>query len=145
MSARIGVIGCGWWATRAHLPALVANPDAMIAGIADPDAENRARAAARFGIPEDRVFADVDEMFAKVELDAAIVAVPHDLHAPLARAVLDRGLHLLLEKPMTIQQKDARALAALAAERGVELAERALPALRRRFDRLSANGLLRGR
>ncbi len=48
MSARIGVIGCGWWATRAHLPALQANPDAVIAGIADPDAENRARAAERF-------------------------------------------------------------------------------------------------
>ncbi len=40
---------------------------------------------------------------------------------PLARAVLDRGLHLLLEKPMTIEPPDARALAALAEARGVEL------------------------
>ena len=58
MSARIGVIGCGWWATRAHLPALRANPDATIAGIADPDAENRERAAERFGVPPNRVFAE---------------------------------------------------------------------------------------
>ncbi|MCB1500033.1 MAG: Gfo/Idh/MocA family oxidoreductase [Bauldia sp.] len=121
MSARIGVIGCGWWATRAHLPALAANPDAVIAGIADPDAENRARAAERFGVPDERVFADAAEMLSAVELDAAIVAVPHDLHAPLARMVLERDLHLLLEKPMTIRPPDARALAALAAERGVEL------------------------
>jgi len=121
MSARIGVIGCGWWATRAHLPALQANPDAVIAGIADPDPENRARAAERFGVPGERVYADAEEMLAKAELDAAIVAVPHDLHAPLARAVLERGLHLLLEKPMTIRPPDARALAALANERGVEL------------------------
>lgn len=121
MSARIGVIGCGWWATRAHLPALQANPDAVIAGIADPDRENRARAAERFGVPSTRVFADAEEMLAKAELDAAIIAVPHDLHAPLAHAVLDRGLHLLLEKPMTIRPPDARALAVLAKERGVEL------------------------
>jgi predicted dehydrogenase len=121
MSARIGVIGCGWWATRAHLPALQANPDAVIAGIADPDPENRARAAERFAVPADRVYADADEMLAKAELDAAIVAVPHDLHASLARAVLDHGLHLLLEKPMTIRPPDARALAALARERSVEL------------------------
>lgn len=121
MSARIGVIGCGWWATRAHLPALQANPDAVIAGIADPDRENRARAAERFGVPSTRVFADAEEMLAKAELDAAIIAVPHDLHAPLAHAVLDRGLHLLLEKPMTIRPPDARALAGLAKERGVEL------------------------
>jgi predicted dehydrogenase len=121
MSARIGVIGCGWWATRAHLPALQANPDAEIAGIADPDPENRARAAERFGVPADRVFADAEEMLASVGLDAAIVAVPHDLHAPLARTVLERGLHLLLEKPMTLRPADARALAALAEARGVEL------------------------
>lgn len=121
MSARIGVIGCGWWATRAHLPALQANPDAEIAGIADPDPENRARAAERFGVPADRVFADAEEMLASVALDAAIVAVPHDLHAPLARTVLERDLHLLLEKPMTLRPADARALAALAEARGVEL------------------------
>ena len=121
MSARIGVIGCGWWATRAHLPALVANPDAVIAGIADPDVENRTRAAERFGIAADRVFADAAEMLDHAGLDGAIVAVPHSAHAPLARAVLDRGLHLLLEKPMTIHPPDARALAALADERRVEL------------------------
>ncbi len=121
MKARIGVIGCGWWATRAHLPALQANPDAVIAAIADPDDENRARAAERFAVPADRVYSDAAEMLDRAELDAAIVAVPHDVHAPLARAVLDRGLHLLLEKPMTIRPPDARALAALAKERGVEL------------------------
>lgn len=121
MSAKIGVIGCGWWATRAHLPALLANPDAIIAGIADPDVENRTRAAERFEIPRERVFADAKDMFAKAGLDAAIVAVPHSAHAAMARAVLEQGLHLLLEKPMTIAPADARALAALAEQRKVEL------------------------
>ena len=121
MSAKIGVIGCGWWATRAHLPVLQANPDAVIAGIADPDTANRDRTAKRFEIPPERVFASAAEMLEKAELDAAIVAVPHSAHADLARAVLDRGLHLLLEKPMTIRPPDARGLAALAKSRGVEL------------------------
>src|SRR5258708_31633500 len=121
MRARIGVIGCGWWATRAHLPALEANPDAVIAGIADPDVENRTRAAERFGIGGDRVFADAADMLDKAGLDGAIVAVPHSAHAALARAVLDRGLHLLLEKPMTIDPPDARAPPALAPARKVEL------------------------
>jgi predicted dehydrogenase len=121
MSARIGVIGCGWWATRAHLPALKANPDAIIAGIADPNPQNRRRTAERFEIPSRLVFASAAELFDKVELDAAIIAVPHATHAELARAVLDRRLHLLLEKPMTINPADARALASLAQARGVEL------------------------
>ena len=121
MTARIGVIGCGWWATRAHLPALLANPDATIAGIADPDPVNRGRAADRFQVPPERSFADAAEMLAAVELDGAIVAVPHAAHAGLARAVLEHDLHLLLEKPMTIEPADAGSLAALAGERGVEL------------------------
>ena len=45
MVARIGVIGTGWWATRAHLPAIVANPDAELVAIADPIDEKRDRAA----------------------------------------------------------------------------------------------------
>ncbi len=121
MSAKIGVIGCGWWATRAHMPALKANPDATIAGIADPNRQNRERAAERFGVPPNRVFTSAEALFAGVELDAAIVAVPHATHAELARSVLDRRLHLLLEKPMTINPADARGLAALAERREVEL------------------------
>lgn len=121
MRARIGVIGCGWWATRAHLPALVANPDAIVAAIADPDAANLERAAERFEIPATIVFDDAQTMLESVALDAAIVAVPHASHASLARLVLDRGLHLLLEKPMTLAPADARGLASLAHQRGVEL------------------------
>jgi predicted dehydrogenase len=121
MTARIGVIGCGWWATRAHLPALVANPDALVAAIADPNVDNLRRAAQRFEVPLDRTFGDAVEMLDQVELDAAIIAVPHDAHANLARLVLDRGLHLLLEKPMTIHPADARDLVDRAASRGVEI------------------------
>lgn len=119
--ARIGVIGCGWWSTRAHLPALTAHPDAVIAGIADPDPARRAAAAAAFGIPPERCFASHEDLLAGAQLDGAIVAVPHHLHAPVATAVLERDLHLLLEKPMTIDPADARRVAALAEARGREI------------------------
>jgi predicted dehydrogenase len=112
MTVRVGVIGSGWWATRAHLPALAGHPDATIAAIADPSETNRARAAARFGV--DRTYAGVDAMLASEELDAAVIATPHATHAALARACLARGLHVLLEKPMTIDPADAFALVELA-------------------------------
>src|SRR5262249_21936436 len=113
MSARIGVIGCGWWATRAHLPALQANPDAVIAGIAAPGEEPGPPPAGRFEPPPERVFAEAGELRARAELEAPIVAAPHPAHAPLPRAVLEHGVHLLLEKPMPTRPADARALAAL--------------------------------
>lgn len=121
MKARIGVIGCGWWATEAHIPAIVANPDAELCAIADPDDANRLRAAKVFDIPTGRVFADCVTMLANVELDGAIVAVPHSEHAWVARLVLEHDLHLLLEKPMTIDPSDARALAKLAEFKNKEL------------------------
>ena len=121
LPARIGVIGCGWWATRAHLPALARNPAAVIAAIVDPDDGNRSRAAERFDVPEERAFADAADMYAAIELDGAIVAVPHALHAGVATGALDRGLHVLLEKPMTIRSDDAKELHELAVARGVEL------------------------
>jgi predicted dehydrogenase len=121
VKARIGVIGCGWWATRAHVPALLANPDAEIVAIADPDDGNRHRAAEQIGLTSDRAFADAAQMLDQVDLDGAIIAVPHAAHAGLARLVLERGLHLLLEKPMTIRPADARSLAELATARDRDL------------------------
>jgi len=121
VKARIGVIGCGWWTTRAHFPALLANPDAEIVAIADPDDGNRHRAEKQISLAPGRAFTDAARMLDQVELDGAIIAVPHAAHAPLARLILERGLHLLLEKPMTILPTDARALAALATQHGREL------------------------
>ena len=119
MSARIAVIGCGWWATRAHLPALVANPDATIAGVVDPDAARRDAAVDAFGGP--RAFATVEDLLDAVDVDGAIVAVPHVAHHAAAAAVLDRGVHALVEKPLTIDPADAHDLARRAEEAGVEL------------------------
>lgn len=119
MTARVGVIGVGWWSTRAHLPALDADPEAEVVALADPDADGLARAAERFGIGQ--TFEDAETMLAAVDLDAAVIAVPHALHAPVARACLERGLHVLLEKPMTIDPADAYDLVDLADRLGLGL------------------------
>lgn len=119
--ARIGVIGCGWWSTRAHLPALAEHPDAVIAGLADPDPARLRAVAEAFSVPPERCFATHDALLAAGGLDGAIVAVPHHLHASVATAVLEHDLQLLLEKPMTIDPADARRLAALAEARRREI------------------------
>ena len=121
MPARIGVVGAGWWATRAHLPALARHPEAVIAAIADPDPRKRASAAARFEVATSRTYASVSEMLEGTELDGAIVAVPHVHHHAVARELLERRLPVLLEKPMTLDPADARDLEALARRQSVEM------------------------
>ena len=113
MTARIGVIGTGWWATRAHLPAIAANPGAELVAIADPDEANRSRAAAAFTPPA--TYADYSEMLETEQLDGVVVAVPHTRHFEIARDVLRRDLHVLLEKPMVLTSHHARELLRTAA------------------------------
>lgn len=113
------MIGCGSWSSEAHLPALTANTDAEVVAVVDPIAEARELAARRFGVP--RTYASHEELFAELEPDAVIVATPHSQHVAPARAALEVGAHLLVEKPLALAPADARALQRLALERGREL------------------------
>ncbi len=62
---------------------------------------------------------DYDAMLEGAGLDAVIVATPSRLHAPMVRAALERGLHVFCEKPFCLDWRDAEALTALAAEKGL--------------------------
>lgn len=123
MSVAVAMIGCGWWPTRVLLPALERHPEARIAALVDPDPARLATTAAAFRVPAASTFATTEALFDALvpAPDAAIVAVPHALHHPVARLVLERGVHLLLEKPMTIEPRHARELITLADARGAHL------------------------
>ena len=119
MAARIGVVGAGWWATRAHLPAILANPDAELAAIADPIDDKRDRAVAAFG-PE-RAYRSHTEMLDGESLDGVVIAVPHMAHYQVALDALEAGAHLMLEKPMVVEYHHAARLLAESADRGLEI------------------------
>jgi len=116
---RVGFVGCGWWSTTAHMPAIEARADAEIVAVADPDPVRRAAAAKRFGVAAG--FAGAEELLAGADLDAVVIAVPNALHHQVAELALERGKHVLLEKPMVLDPADGRELIALSRRRGVEL------------------------
>lgn len=110
-NVRCAVLGAGWWATYAHIPALLSHPMAELAAV-----EKRDRAAARkvaddFGIP--LACTSLEEVLDQ-ELDAVVVSNSPDQHYRYTRAALLRGLHVLLEKPMTLTAGQARELVELA-------------------------------
>ncbi|MCY4063612.1 MAG: Gfo/Idh/MocA family oxidoreductase [Chloroflexi bacterium] len=110
--ARIALVGTGWWATTTHLPALQAHPDAEIAAICDLDACKARKTADVFGIAS--IYSDFETMLERETLDGVMVATHHAAHYPVARACLERGKHVFIEKPMTLRAKQARALVELA-------------------------------
>lgn len=113
--ARIGVIGCGWWSSYAHLPALERNPRAVIAGIADPDAAKLEAATAQF--PVERALSSAEALLESADLDGVVIAVPHAFHFEVARQALEHDVHVLLEKPMVLEPEHGRALVEEASRR----------------------------
>ncbi len=113
--ARIGLVGTGWWATTTHLPALQAHPDAEIIAICDLDADKARKTAHVFGI--DSIYGEFETMLKRESLDGVMVATHHAAHYPVAKACLERGRHVFIEKPMTLCAKQARDLVDLAASK----------------------------
>jgi predicted dehydrogenase len=116
---RMGVIGAGWFTTRRHLPDIVANDDMELTAICRRDKE--ALATVQQAFHAKTVWTDWREMLEKCELDAVLVATPHNLHYEPAKAALERGLHTLMEKPMTIRSVEAEELCRIAAEKRLQL------------------------
>ena len=104
---RLGAIGAGWWATSNHFPLFAAREDVDLVGVCGRG-DNLADIRDRFGFG--LATEDADELLA-ADLDAVVISTPHDLHHPLAVKALDRGLHVLCEKPMTLRADQAWDLA----------------------------------
>lgn len=116
---RIGVVGTGWWATQFHIPGLIDYEGAELVAFADRDPDRLSVAAKRFGV--ETTFEDPGELFDSGLVDGVIIAVPHVYHYELAKAALDAGLHVLLEKPMVLKAKHAWDLVQTANDRSLHL------------------------
>ena len=119
MAVRVGVIGAGAYAQRAHLPPLREHPDAEIAALCRRNPVRLAEAADAFDVPGR--YTDYADLLADDSLDAVTISLPHNLHYQAARAALNRGLHVLVDKPLTLRLDHAHELVTLADQRGQTL------------------------
>src|SRR5215210_3102477 len=112
---RVGVVGVGW-AGQQHLAAYDELPGVEIAAIAGLEEPVRAELAARYGV--ERHVARWEDLLDEPGLDAISVAVPTFLHAPIALAAFERGLHVLSEKPIARSVGEATAMVEAARQAG---------------------------
>jgi predicted dehydrogenase len=117
---RVGVVGVGW-AGQQHLAGFARIPGVRIQAIAGMETDRVAELAAKYGIRNR--FERWEDMLDAGGLDAVSIAVPTYLHAPITIAALERGLHVLTEKPIagTIEQAEAMVDAAHAAGRALQV------------------------
>jgi predicted dehydrogenase len=103
---------------RNHLRVISSHPDTILAAVADPTAEVLEAAVAQ---TRARGFADPLVMIATAELDGVVVAAPTNNHSALALAAIERGLPVLVEKPLAATVDDAIAIVSAARKRGVRV------------------------
>lgn len=116
----MALIGYGLAGSCFHAPFIAATAGLSLVRIVTRDAARRAQAGRDH--PDARLADTADELWREAgELDLVVVASPNRTHVPLARAAIDRGLHVVVDKPAAPSAAEARALLAHAQARGVVL------------------------
>jgi len=105
--------------SQLHFAAFRDRPEAVrLAAICEKNPKAASAFAAQFPyqIP---IFTDLSELLKNAEFDAALVALPHHLHFPIASELVRAGIPVLVEKPLTCSLEEARGLKRLSQETGV--------------------------
>lgn len=107
---QVGVVGGGAIAQALHIPGYAASPHCELAAIADPSPD-RLREIRDKGWVFRNEYRDYRKMIAAEKLDVVSICTPNKFHAEVAIAALEAGADLLLEKPVAMNLKEARAIA----------------------------------
>jgi scyllo-inositol 2-dehydrogenase (NADP+) len=106
---RLGVIGAGLIWIRTHKPILATMADAFVpVAFCDVSEERRASIAQEY--PDAQVFSDYHSVLALDDVEAVLVLTPIALNAPVARAALEAGKHVIMEKPIARSVAEGREL-----------------------------------
>ncbi len=114
---RVGIIGTSWWVDSMYLPALANHQNAELTAICGRN-EQRAKArASEWSIKQ--VFTDIDA-FVDCGLDAVIVASGNDTHYDFTMKALNKNLHVLCEKPLSLSYPQAVDMSELAKSKNLK-------------------------
>ncbi|WP_419816664.1 oxidoreductase [Glacieibacterium sp.] len=109
----VGLVGYGLAGASFHAPLIGAVAGLRLAAVVTSRQDEVAA-----GWPEARAVEEAGALFADPEIELVVIATPNLTHAPLARAALEAGKHVVIDKPFATDAAEGETLIALAAERG---------------------------
>jgi predicted dehydrogenase len=110
---RVGVIGYGYASKTFHAPLIAGTAGMALAAISSSD-----ESKVKVDWPNVDVVADPKRLFNDPNIDLIVIPTPNDTHFPLAKAALEAGKHVVVDKPFTVTLSQARELDALARSYG---------------------------
>jgi len=114
---RVGIVGTSWWADAMYLPSLAGTNKAIISACCGQNEERANNLANSWNIP--KVFTNWQKMLNEEPLDALIISTPNYNHCPISLAAIEKGLHVLCEKPLAMNYSEAKIMANAAKEKNI--------------------------
>lgn len=108
-SIRVGLIGYGYASKTFHAPLIAGTPGMALAAVSSSDATK-----VHADWPSVPVISEPKHLFNDPNIDLIVIPTPNDTHFPLAKAALEAGKHVIVDKPFTVTLSQARELDALA-------------------------------
>lgn len=127
---RVGVVGLGMGSV--HLRTYAKMPGVRVVALAGQEEERLAELGKTYEVPN--LYRDYEDMLKRDDLDAISICVPNALHPTIAIAALERGIHVLCEKPLARTGEEA--------QRMVEVATKANRVLQVVFNKRSSRDVL---
>lgn len=113
---RVGLVGYGFASKTFHAPLIAGTSGMELAAVSSSDAS---KVLADW--PSTQVVSDPQTLFDDPTLQLVVIPTPNDTHFPLAKAALNAGKHVVVDKPFTVTLSQARELTALADAKGLLL------------------------
>jgi predicted dehydrogenase len=120
----VGVIGAGYWGRKLvyeYTSAQCNKGNVQLAGVCDPSPIALAFCKDKFSIKNELLTEDAEDLIADPKISAVHIATPNQTHYALAKIALEAGKDVLVEKPMTLDSREAYELVDLAASRELVL------------------------
>ncbi len=118
---RVAIVGCGLIGQLHHIPSLLRIRGARVVAICDENEDLVKKTARRFSIS--RYYTDSSEMLGKEKLDMVDICTSPQTHLALSIQAMQAGCHVLVEKPMALNLREADEMASAAKQHNVKLCQ----------------------
>lgn len=118
---RYAVVGLGWFAQAAALPAFANSENSQLVALVSDDPTKRTEIAKKYGIEDTYTYDRYDELLNSGTIDAVYIALPNHLHCEYTVKAAKAGIHVLCEKPMAVTVAECEQMIAAARENNIKL------------------------
>jgi predicted dehydrogenase len=118
---RYAVVGLGWFAQEAALPAFANTENSELVALVSDDSTKLAELSKKYGIQHTYSYEEYEDCLTSGEVDAVYIALPNHLHCEYTVRAANQAIHVLCEKPMAVTEQECESMIKAAQDNGVKL------------------------